>query len=400
MPGMAELLSLEETQQRILERVVRLSTERVPLEAAAGRVLAEPATAAVDLPPFDSSAMDGFAVRSADTPGRLPIVARIPAGKPAPRRLEAGEAMAIATGGVVPGGADAVIPIEYVVDHGNEVEIGERVEDGANVRPLGGDVERGASVVAAGTVLGAPQIGALAAAGVAEIVSARRPRAAVLATGSELRPPGSELQPGEIYDANGVILATQLESAGAEVERLEPVADDEVAHRSALEQGLGADVLVSSGGVSVGPHDLVRSVGAELGVEEVLWGVAVKPGKPLWFGVRDRTLVFGVPGNPVSALVCFELFVRPAVLALQGVEAPLPRFEPGTLSRGVRRNPQRTELVRARSRVDGSAVALEPLTGQDSHMIARAAGADVLVLVPAGDGELAAGAAVSFLRLA
>jgi molybdopterin molybdotransferase len=330
----------------------------------------------------------------------LPIVARIPAGKPAPRRLEAGEAMAIATGGVVPGGADAVIPIEYVVDHGNEVEIGERVEDGANVRPLGGDVERGAIVVAAGTVLGAPQIGALAAAGVADIVSARRPRAAVLATGSELRPPGSELQPGEIYDANGVILATQLESAGAEVERLEPVADDEAAHRSALEQGLGADVLVSSGGVSVGPHDLVRSVGAELGVEEVLWGVAVKPGKPLWFGVRDRTLVFGVPGNPVSALVCFELFVRPAVLALQGVEAPLPRFEPGTLSRGVRRNPQRTELVRARSRVDGSAVALEPLTGQDSHMIARAAGADVLVLVPAGDGELAAGAAVSFLRLA
>jgi molybdopterin molybdotransferase len=400
MPGMAELLSLEEAQQRILERVVPLSTERVPLEAAAGRVLAEPATAAVDLPPFDSSAMDGFAVRSADTPARLPIVARIPAGRPAPRKLEDGEAMAIATGGVVPGGADAVIPIEYVVDHGNEVEIGERVEVGANVRPLGGDVERGATVVAAGTVLGAAQIGALAAAGVADIVSARRPRAAVLATGSELRPPGSQLQPGEIYDANGVILVTQLVSAGAEVERLEPVVDDEAAHRHALETGLGADVLVSSGGVSVGPHDLVRSVGAELGVEEVLWGVAVKPGKPLWFGVRDRTLVFGVPGNPVSALVCFELFVRPAVLALQGVEAPLPRFEPGTLSRGVRRNPHRTELVRARSRVDASAVALEPLTGQDSHMIARAAGADVLVLVPAGDGELAAGAAVSFLRLA
>jgi molybdopterin molybdotransferase len=400
MLGMAELLSLEEAQQRILERVVPLSTERVPLEAAAGRVLAEPATAAVDLPPFDSSAMDGFAVRSADTPGRLPIVARIPAGRPAPRELEAGEAMAIATGGVVPGAADAVIPIEYVVDHGNEVEIGERVEAGANVRPKGGDLQRGATVVEAGTVLGAAQVGALAAAGVPDIVSAKRPRATVLATGSELRRPGSELEPGEIYDANGVILATQLASAGAEVERLEPVVDDESAHRRALETGLGADVLVSSGGVSVGPHDLVRSVGAELGVEEVLWGVAVKPGKPLWFGVRDRTLVFGVPGNPVSALVCFELFVRPAVLALQGVEDPLPRFEPGTLSRGVRRNPQRTELVRARSRVDGSAVALEPLAGQDSHMIARAAGADVLVLVPAGDGELAAGATVSFLRLA
>ena len=159
-------------------------------------------------------------------------------------------------------------------------------------------------------------------------------------------------------------------------------------------------MIVTSGGVSVGPHDLVRSVGADLGVEEVLWGVAVKPGKPLWFGVRDRTLVFGVPGNPVSALVCFELFVRPAVLALQGATSPLPRFEPGTLSRAVRRNPARTELVRARSSVGDGAVELEPLTGQESHMIARAAGADVLVLVPAGDGELAAGAAVSFLRLA
>jgi molybdopterin molybdotransferase len=397
---MAALLSLEEAQRRILERVVLLPSERVPLVAAAGRVLAEPAAARVDLPPFDSSAMDGFAVRSADTPGRLPVVARIAAGRPAPRELQEGEAMAIATGGVVPRGADAVIPIEYVVDHDNEVEIREPVDSGANVRPRGGDVRSGETMVAAGTRLAAAQIGALAAAGVADITSARRPHAAVLATGSELRPPGSELRPGEIYDANGVILATQLASAGAEVERLEPVADDEAAHRRALEGGLRADVLVSSGGVSVGPHDLVRSVGAELGVEEVLWGVAVKPGKPLWFGVRDRTLVFGVPGNPVSALVCFELFVRPAVLALQGATSPLPRFEPGTLSRAVRRNPARTELVRARSSVGDGAVELEPLTGQESHMIARAAGADVLVLVPAGDGELAAGAAVSFLRLA
>jgi molybdopterin molybdotransferase len=397
---MAALLSLEEAQRRILERVVLLPSERVPLVAAAGRVLAEPAAARVDLPPFDSSAMDGFAVRSADTPGRLPVVARIAAGRPAPRELQEGEAMAIATGGVVPRGADAVIPIEYVVDHDNEVEIREPVDSGANVRPRGGDVRSGETMVAAGTRLAAAQIGALAAAGVADITSARRPHAAVLATGSELRPPGSELRPGEIYDANGVILATQLASAGAEVERLEPVADDEAAHRRALEGGLRADVLVSSGGVSVGPHDLVRSVGAELGVEEVLWGVAVKPGKPLWFGVRDRTLVFGVPGNPVSALVCFELFVRPAVLALQGATSPLPRFEPGTLSRAVRRNPARTELVRARSSVGDGAVELEPLTGQESHMIARAAGADVLVLVPAGDGELAEGAAVSFLRLA
>jgi molybdopterin molybdotransferase len=396
----AALLSLEEAQRRILERVVRLPLERVPLEDALGRVLAEPAAARVDLPPFDSSAMDGFAVRAADTPGRLPVVDRIAAGRPASRELRAAEAMAIATGGAVPQGADAVIPIEYVVEHDNQVEIGEPVEAGAHVRPRGGDLRAGETVVAGGTVLGAAQLGALAAAGVADIASTRRPRATVLATGSELRPPGTKLGPGEIYEANGVILAAQLTSAGAEVERLEPVADDEAAHRRALETGLEADVLVTSGGVSVGPHDLVRSVGAELGVEEVFWGVAVKPGKPLWFGVRAEKLVFGLPGNPVSSLVCFELFVRPALLALQAAERPLPRFEPGTLSRSVRRKPARAEFVRARIHVGDGVVELEPVTGQESHMIARAAGADALVLVPSGTDELAAGAAVSFLRLA
>jgi molybdopterin molybdotransferase len=398
--AMAALLQLDEAQRRILERVVRLPLENVALTAAAGRVLAEPARAQIDLPPFDASAMDGFAVRTADTPGRLPVVDRIAAGRPSPRALDAGAAMAIATGAAVPEGADAVIPLEYVVDHDNEIEIADSVEPGANVRPRGGDVRRGDVVVEGGVRLGAAQLGALAAGGVADVASARRPRAAVLGTGSELRPPGSELEPGQIYEANGVILAAQLASAGAEVEQLEPVADDEDAHRRALEHGLESDVLVTSGGVSVGPHDLVRSVGAELGIEEVLWGVAVKPGKPLWFGVRGQTLVFGLPGNPVSSLVCFELFVRPAVLALQGAANPLPRFEPGRLGRSVRANPSRTELVRARSRVVDGEVELEALTGQESHMIARAAGADALVLIPAGGDELAAGAAVSFLRLA
>jgi molybdopterin molybdotransferase len=397
---MVELLSLEEAQRRILEHVEPLPPETVGLEEAVGRVLAEDAVARTDLPPFDSSAMDGFAVRSGDTPGRLPVVARIAAGRPAPHELRAGQAMAIATGGVVPGGADAVIPIEDVVERDNDVEIRERVEPEANVRPRGGDLVAGAVVVRAGTRLGAAQIGALAAAGIPDISSARRPRAAVLSTGTELRRPGEALRPGQIYEANGVILSAQLGSAGAEVGRLESVADDEGAHRNALEAGLEADVLVTSGGVSVGPHDLVRSVGVGLGIEEVLWGVAVKPGKPLWFGVRERTLVFGLPGNPVSSLVCFELFVRPAVLALQGVADPLPRFEPGTLTRAVRPNAARTELMRARSRLVDGEVELEVLSGQESHMIARAAGADALVLVPAGDEELVAGSRVSFLRLA
>jgi molybdopterin molybdotransferase len=400
MRAVAALLTVEEAQRRILERVVRLPAEVVAIDDAAGRVSAEPAAARVDLPPFDSSAMDGFALRAADTPGRLPVVERIAAGVPARRPLEAGEAMAIATGGALPPGADAVIPLEYVVENDNEIEVAKPVEHGAHVRPRGGDVRVGDVVVPQGVRLAPAQLGALAAAGVPDVSVSRRPRAAVLATGTELRPPGTELEPGQIYEANGVLLTAQLSSAGAEIERLQPVADDAAAQRDALEAGLDGDVLVSSGGVSVGPHDLVRSLGAELGVEEVLWGVAVKPGKPLWFGVRERTLVFGLPGNPVSALVCFELFVRPAVLALQGAAEPLPRFEPGRLARAIRPNSARTELVRARSRLADGVVELDAVTGQDSHMIARAAGADVLVLIPSGEEELARGSAVTFLRLA
>jgi molybdopterin molybdotransferase len=392
---------MDEAQRLVLERVRPLPSERVPLELAAGRVLADAARAAVDLPPFPSSAMDGFAVRAEDVPGTLPVVARVAAGRPASRALAPAEAMAIATGGVVPEGADAVIPVEYVVDRDNEVQIPGAAVVGANIRPRGGDLRAGDEVVPAGTRLGPAQLGALAAAGVAEVDCGAIPRAAVVATGTELRRPGEPLGPGEVYEANGLILETQLRSAGASVERLAAVADDEDAHREAIARGLEHDVLVTSGGVSVGPHDLVRRVESELGVEEVFWRVAVKPGKPVSFGVRERTLVFGLPGNPVSSLVAFELFVRPCVLALQGAGDPLPRFEPGTLAAAVKRNPARDELVRARRNVspDGAAVELEPVVGQDSHMIARSAAADVLVLIPRGDGELEPGSRVRYLRL-
>ena len=397
---MAELLPLEEALRRILDRVTPLGPEVVPLAAAAGRVVFEDAMAVVDLPPFASSAMDGFALRSADTPGRLPVVARIAAGVPAPRALEAGEAMAIATGGVVPGGADSVVPLEYVVENDNGVEIPNVVVHGDNVRPRGGDVAAGDVVVPSGARLRAAQIGALAAAGLDHVVVSRRPTISVLATGTELRRPGEPLEPGEVYEANGVLLATAFATAGAEVELLPAVADDEASHREALERGLAADVLVTSGGVSVGPHDLVRRILGELGVEEVFWGIAVKPGKPLAFGVRGSTIVFGLPGNPVSSLVGAEVFVRPALLALQGATVPGPVFFEGRLAASVRRNAHRDEFLRARSVVTETGVLLDPVTGQESHMIARAAAADALVLAPRGDGELAAGESVRYLLLA
>ena len=392
------LLTIEEALERVLEHAAVLAEEAVALADAAGRVLAQDALARTDLPPFPSSAMDGFAVRSSEAPAALPVSFRVAAGSPAPGPLPPGTAAEISTGGSVPDDADAVVPIEDVSVHDGLVDV-PAVRAGAHVRPRGGDVREGDVVVAAGSRLGAVQVGALAAAGVDEVQCARRPRVAALATGSELRPAGETLAPGEIYESNRALLAAVLGDL-ADVELLPVIADDVVAHRAALERGLEADVLVTSGGVSVGPHDLVRSTLEELGSREVFWGVAVKPGKPLSFGIRDRTLVFGLPGNPVSALVGGTLFVRPALLALQGAAEPWPRYARGELATSMRRNVARDEFVRARRTFDEDRTILEPVSGQESHMIVRAASADVLVHVPRGDGDIEAGSPVRYLDLA
>ena len=377
----------------------RLPAENVPIAEAGGRVSAQDVRARVDLPPFASSAMDGFAVRAADLPGSLRIAGESAAGRPFGGQLGPGSAVAISTGAVVPEDADAVVPIENVSVTDNAVTISKSVEPGAHVRPRGGDVTSGEVVVPAGVRLTPARLAAAAASGVAELSCARRPRVAVLATGSELVGPGGSLRPGQIYETNSVMLSTAAAGVGAEVVLQPSVADDEEALRETLERGLAADVLVTSGGVSVGEHDLVRAVELELGVEEVFWRVAMKPGKPVSFGVRGETLVFGLPGNPVSALVGCELFVKPALRALQGLADPLPRFEPGRLAVGLRRNEERDEFVRARAQVDEDELVLEPVIGQESHMLVRSAAADALVHIPRGNGELAAGSTVRWLRL-
>lgn len=396
---MTELITVADARALVLEHARPLARETVDLDHAAGRVLAADARAAVDLPPFPSSAMDGFAVRASDTPGRLRVVARVAAGRPSPHALSPGEAAGIATGAVVPEGADAVVPVESTSDEGGSVNVPGAVARGSHIRPRGGDTRAGDVVLAAGAALGSAQVAALAAAGIARVVCHRQPRVAVLTTGTELRAPGDVLGPGEIYESNGRMLEVALHAAGAIVTRLASIADDEDAHRASLEQALAADVTVTSGGVSVGPHDLVRRVGAALGVEEVFWGVAMRPGKPLSFAVRGATLVFGLPGNPVSALVGATLFVVPALRALQGASSPGPEWQAGMLAVAAARNPWRDDFIRARMTVGDSGVTLHPVAGQESHMIVRAAGADALVHVPAGEGEIGAGAAVRYTRL-
>jgi len=395
----SELLSVDDALARIVEHAQLLPDETVRVADASGRVLREPARASVDLPPFPSSAMDGFAVRAADAPGRLPVSFRVAAGTAPPGPLPAGTAAGISTGGTVPDGADAVAPVEIVDDEETHVAIHEAVSPGQHIRPRGGDVREGEIVVEAGALLGPAQIGALAAAGIADVVCSAAPRVTVLATGSELRAAGETLAAGQIYESNRAMVAAVLARAGAVVALMPVVPDDDEAHREAIERGLGADVLVTSGGVSMGEHDLVRRVETELGVSEVFWGVAVKPGKPISFGVRDRTLVFGLPGNPVSSLVGALVFVQTGLRALQGATHALPRYGLGLTSSDIRRNPHRDEFVRARREDSGPDVVLQVISGQESHMIARTAAADAVIHVPRGDDAIVAGSVVRFLAL-
>jgi molybdopterin molybdotransferase len=395
----APLLRPAEGLRLILAQAPALDVEEVAVSAdLAGRVLAADVRAAVSLPPFDTSAMDGYTVRAADLgAGGVPIAFRLGAGD-RPRPLPPGAAAGIATGAPLPDGADAVVPVE----HAREEEgllLAEPPAVGAHIRERGGDVREGDVVGAAGTLLTPALLAAISATGVGTVTVSRRPRLAALATGSELVRVGRPLEPGQIYESNLTSIVAQARGAGAEVVAAATVADDRDATREAFARAIAAaDVVVSSGGVSVGPHDHVKPVMAALGVREVFWRLAHKPGKPLWFGVaEDGTLVFGLPGNPVSSLVCFELFLRPALAAMQHgrpPERPVAR-----LAEPVKRLPGRDHAVRCRLAASSDGMQLRPLGPQDSHLIVHAAGADAIALVDAGEGEAPAGELVEYVPL-
>ena len=392
MADVAGLLAIADARARVLEHVRPVSAEGVALERALGRVLAEDLSAGLSVPPFDSSAMDGFAV-VAGPAAELPIVGEARAGHPFQQRVEAGTAVRISTGAVVPTGADAVVPVERTEEAGERVRVPE-VAPGTNVRRAGEDVREGALLLSAGTRLGPAELGVAASVGRATLTCAVRPRVALVVTGDELVRPGEELAPGRIYSSNAYALAAQVERTGAELVASISARDNAAATLSALERALpGADVVCVSGGVSVGRHDHVRQTMEKLGVEERFWGVSLRPGKPTWFGVRDRTLAFGLPGNPVSAMVTFQLFVRPALAALQGADPDARRVH-ATLGEAVARNARRDQAVRVRldAAEGGRAVPTGP---QGSHVLTSMLGADGLALIPAGEGELAAGERVT-----
>ncbi|MEA2437555.1 MAG: molybdopterin molybdotransferase [Thermoleophilaceae bacterium] len=389
---MADLISIAEARERVLAAVRPLPAEEVALDAALGRVLGEEVRSEEDLPPFDSSAMDGFAV-VAGPAGELPVVGESRAGRPAERPLEPGEAMRISTGAAVPEGADAVVPVERVeADTDGRVRV-PATRPGAHIRRAGEDVRAGTPVIAAGTELDPAGVAVLAALGHASVRCGGVPRVAVLVTGDELVEPGRPLGPGQIRDSNAYALAAQATRAGARVASRGIVRDDRDATEAAFARALEeADVVIGSGGVSVGPHDHVKPALAALGVEERFWGVRLKPGKPTWFGqADDGTLVFGLPGNPVSAMITFHLFARPALRALAGAGAAGGTRARAVLDVPLPRNASREEVVRCRleSRDDGWHV--QPTKEQGSHVLTSMLGASAYALVPEGEGELRAG---------
>jgi molybdopterin molybdotransferase len=386
-----KLIEHPEAVRLVLESTHRLPAEDVPLVEAQGLALAEDVRARFDSPPFDNSAVDGYAVRNADAEaGRtFTVVDEAPAGRPARRSVGEGEAIKIFTGGVIPEGADAVVMVENTSGWGEEFELKKAASPGQNVRGSGEDVREGDVILSAGTEIGPPEIALAATQGYGGLPVYRRAEVVVLSTGTELVEPGErELEPGEIYDSNSFAMIAQAEEVGARARRVSAASDDAEVLRDAVKEALEtADVVVTSGGVSVGEKDLVKGTMLELGVEQVFWGVKFKPGKPLFFGVHEGASVFGLPGNPVSAMVCFELFVRPALVKMMGREDKgRPRIQV-YFEEDVRNNFGRMHAMRVSLQQTEKGWLARSVGAQGSGLVSSLTKADALALIgPESEG--------------
>jgi molybdopterin molybdotransferase len=388
------LIGVQEARQRVLGATPRLQSESLFITEALRRVLAQDLKAAHDAPRFACSAMDGYALKAGGAERVLRVAGESKAGAPASVQLHDGEAIRISTGAAIPEGADAVIRQEDVIEASGQIELKAEVASGANVRQAGEDILSGSVVLASGTILGAAELGVAVAAGAGEVQVSRRPRVTVISTGDELRDPGTELKPGEIYNTNQLMLGSLAGRCGALLTKPQHLGDNRAATEAALDGALWhADVVIVCGGVSVGLHDHVRPALIRLGVTQHFWGVALQPGKPTWFGTRGEKLVFGLPGNPVSAVVTFALFAAPALWGLQG------GFETEThatarLAAPVPLNEAREQALRVRIENDHGRTFAVPTGPQGSHIVSSLVGADALALIPAGKGQLAAGTQV------
>jgi molybdopterin molybdotransferase len=389
------LISIDDALATVLRSTQPLPAEWVAVIDALDRVLASDVSAATDVPPFACSAMDGYAILAGPAERALRVVGESRAGSPSERSLNQGEAIRISTGAAIPHGATAVIRQEDVESLPDGIRTASTTEAGENVRGPGEDMRAGTLVLGAGTRLEPAALAASVAAGAGSVSVHKRPRVQVVCTGDELREPGEPLGPGEIHNSNAPMLVGLARRCGALAPQAQRLADDRGATESALAAALeSSDVMIVSGGVSVGPHDHVKPALESLGVQELFWGVALQPGKPTWFGSKGPKLVFGLPGNPVSTFVTFWLFVSRALAALQGAEEGRRADERASLAVAVHLNPNREQALRVRlERRDGGLAAV-PNGPQGSHIISSLLGADALAMIPRGEGELGAGKSV------
>ena len=399
------LLTVAQARERILDRIAALDTEVVALTEARGRVLAEEVRSERDVPPFANSAMDGFAVQARDVaqasaarPVRLRVLGEIRAGAAPPAAVQPQTALRIMTGAMIPEGSDAVVRVEDTTERDGTVEVRVPVASGTSLRGAGSDLRRGDLLASAQRVITPGLIGVLASAGRVAVRCIRRPRVLLLTTGDELREPGEALGPGQITNTNRYTLLAAVQEAGGIVVDA-GVARDE---RGDLIERLAAagetDLVVTSGGVSMGGYDLVRGLLEERDAV-TFWQVALRPGKPLMFATVGGVPLIGLPGNPVSTLVAFELFVRPALLKLQGrTDLERPRLTAIT-EEPLQNPPHLEQYFRGIARHDGARIVVRLTGDQGSHVLRSMADANCLVVVPLGTSEVAAGTAVDIIPL-
>ncbi|WP_305041687.1 molybdopterin molybdotransferase MoeA [Geoalkalibacter sp.] len=390
------MLRFEDARRLILHHCSPLGSERISLSAACGRVLADEVHAPWDLPRWNNSAMDGFALRHEDLSATLslPIEGYLPAGVLPGAGLAPGTAMKIMTGAPLPIGADTVVPMEEAREEAGRVSLTKRPVSGAHVRRQAEDVRAGELVIPAGTLLRPAEIGMLASFGKVVIPVFRRARIAVLSTGDELVEPGEPLSDGRIVNSNAFALAAALQEIGAEPILLGIARDTRESHLALLREGLRADGLITSAGISTGDRDLVREILLELGAEEIFWKIDIKPGRPMAFLRAENRPIFCLPGNPVATLITFEELVKPAILRMMGHRRVIQPFVQGILQEAVRKKPGRGQFLRVRLSVRDGRFLVSTSGDQQTGILRTLVSADGLVYLPPEAGDLPAGAVV------
>jgi molybdopterin molybdotransferase len=411
-PGKVKaMITYEEARAIVLEHANPLGVELFPLKEITGMVLAEPVLAPHDLPLFDNSAVDGFGIRLTDVesasnekPVRLKLLGTIQAGDSSTLSVQQGTVIKILTGAPIPSNVEAVIMQEFSESENGSVSLIRGAEAGENIRYRGEEYRSGDIVLEAHTVITPPVVGLLASLGYDSIHVYRKPRISILVTGNELIHPGQQLSPGQIYESNSYSLISALGEMGLATVTVKIIKDNENDLQVAMSLALTeSDIVISTGGVSVGEFDLVKDIAESLGVETLFWKVAIKPGKPVLFGKKDingrQKLIFGLPGNPVSVLVTFFLFVQPLLLQMTGLKSNSISLQKARLSSDLKKKPGRLDFVRGKLENAGSSLTVKPCMGQGSHMLGGLAQADCLILFHQESSFITTGTEVDVIPL-